>query len=69
MEGNKFDKSDLDNIKVFRALIEKGEFKLVGGAVLRVASLFQWFGGFDAKIQSALTAQSKAKGPKIKEIK
>ena len=68
-ELKKFEKPDIDNCKVFRALIEKGEFKLTGGAVLRVASLFDWFYKLEGKIEGALKQQLLDGAPKIKETK
>ena len=66
---SKFTKDDINNFKVFRAIIQKGNFELNGGAVLRVASLFQWFDTLGSKIEFATKEQSKKGAPKIKEVK
>lgn len=75
-----FEADDLTKYRMFKNIVDQGEYKLEGRAVIPAAHLFQWFYGLEKGKQNALqnkgsedgkqeTSRPKEAGQKTKKIK
>ena len=62
-----FEDKDLELYMAFKSVIEQGDFKIKGNAVMGAASLFAWYLGIEGKIRGTLDNKKKDGAPKIKD--
>lgn len=67
-ELTKFTQEDLNNLKVFKSVIQKADYPLKGDAVRMVASLFNWYDSLELKIEDAIKKEKLDSAPKIGSI-
>lgn len=62
---------DLEQYRAFGSVIAQGKFDLQGSAIVKVASLVQWYGSLGVKLQDAVKRQAleKSKAAAKKSIK
>lgn len=63
MQLNGFTDKDLEQWRALGAVIAQGNFELEGKAIVRVASLVQWYGSIEDKLKLAI-AEAKANAAK-----
>ena len=63
MQLSGFTDKDLEQWRAFGAVIAQGNFELEGKAIVRVASLVQWYGSIEDKLKLAI-AETKANSAK-----
>lgn len=59
--NNDLTDKDLEQYRALGAVLAQGKFDLQGGAIVKVASLIQWYNVLGTKLQEAVKQQGLAK--------
>lgn len=60
MQLNELKDSDLEQYRALGSVLAQGKFDLQGSAIIKVASLIQWYTQLGPKLQAAITQQKLA---------